>query len=456
MLLPPLAAQVKRRRCLFLRRHAAAKPVMMMPDALRRVFPRIILRLDSHCAYNNLQRGEAAPTAAASGRVRIPSIIKERQVKLQIQQLTILFIAALMAVSAGVALAQQPEQQPADKPAAAEKAQDEKPGINWMTDIEKATALAAENKKPLLLYFTAAWCGPCRTMKSSVFPDAKVVAAFENFNAVMIDEADNRELLLKHKIEGFPTFVILDVNGREVARATGGLPADRLVEFLDYAQAVIALESNPDDVEAIYRRGRLGVLYAPTIVQKREQVEAAMKAVGEDDKEKRARLLIARAMLVESKEKGQVPDEVYGYLREAAALDPDNAFGVREEVDFMIMALDAGRTKDEAALKKSIADYFQKYPPHELRDRNIAMQLLEAQFQLQIKAGEYEAAIKTLETTKPLVDDEKKKQHIDGVIESVRKEMEKKSAPSSTPSPPPTPPPPTTPTEPTEPTPPQE
>lgn len=358
--------------------------------------------------------------------------------KLPIQQMTILFIALLVAVSTGVALAQQPQQQPADKPAAADKAEEEKPGINWMTDIEKARALAAENNKPLLVYFTAAWCGPCRTMKSSVFPDAKVVAAFENFNAVMIDEAANRELLPKHNIEAFPTFVVLDGKGREAARATGGLPAERLVEFLDYARAVVMLESNPDDVEAIYRRGRLGVLYAPTIEQKREQVEAAMKAVGEDDKEKRARLLIAKAMLVESKEKGQVPEEVYGYLREAAALDPDNAFGVREEADFMIMALDAGRTKDEAALKKNIAEYFGKYPPHKLRDRNIAMQLLEAQFQLQVKSGEYESAIKTLETTKTLVDDEKIKQHIDGLMENVRKEMEKKSSPTA-PSPQPQP-----------------
>ena len=248
------------------------------------------------------------------------------------------------------------------------------------------------------------------------------------FRSLMIDEAKNQELLAKYKIEAFPTFVVLNSQGREAARATGALTAERFVEFVDYANAVLTVEKIPDDADALYRRGRWGVLYAPTLEQKREQVDAALRAVGETEKEKRARLLVAKAMLADSAKAGEVPEEAYKHLREARQLDADNGFGVREEADYFILALEASQQKDEAALRKAVADYFAKYPPNKLRDRNIAMQLLEVQFQLQVKAADYAAAISTLETTKALVDDPKVKQYVDGLIADVRKEQEKAAA----------------------------
>ena len=57
--------------------------------------------------------------------------------------------------------------------------------------FEQATRLAEVNERVTVVYFTADWCGWCRKMQSTTFPDAAVVALASRFNwaKVEIDEA---------------------------------------------------------------------------------------------------------------------------------------------------------------------------------------------------------------------------------------------------------------------------
>lgn len=43
--------------------------------------------------------------------------------------------------------------------------------VAWAHDFDEARTLAAESDRPLLLFFTAEWCVPCRVMKREVFAD---------------------------------------------------------------------------------------------------------------------------------------------------------------------------------------------------------------------------------------------------------------------------------------------
>ena len=59
--------------------------------------------------------------------------------------------------------------------------------INWNTDIKKATTLAIESNKPILMFFTGSdWCGWCIRLQKAVFlkPEFKKWA---NKNVILVE-----------------------------------------------------------------------------------------------------------------------------------------------------------------------------------------------------------------------------------------------------------------------------
>ena len=119
-----------------------------------------------------------------------------------------------------------------------------KPG--WQTDFKKAQEEARSNKKLVLLDFTGSdWCGWCIRLDKEVFskPEFKEYAS-KNLILVEIDfprgrelsgseRAQNEELAKRFGIQGFPTIVVLDGEGKKVGElgyAPGG-PSAFLAEL---------------------------------------------------------------------------------------------------------------------------------------------------------------------------------------------------------------------------------
>jgi thioredoxin-related protein len=98
----------------------------------------------------------------------------------------------------------------------------------WSTDLEKAFAQAKKDKKPVLVEFTGSdWCPPCIAMRKNVFSKKEFVdAASKNFILVELDfpngdeklKAKNEPYAEKYKIEGFPTVILFDAEGKEFSR----------------------------------------------------------------------------------------------------------------------------------------------------------------------------------------------------------------------------------------------
>lgn len=85
--------------------------------------------------------------------------------------------------------------------------------------------------KPVLVDFTADWCGPCRM----VTPMLKQVAAERPDLTVLEVDADaNPELTLRYKVLGLP-FMALFSGGELVTSVTGAVPKSRLLGALDAA-----------------------------------------------------------------------------------------------------------------------------------------------------------------------------------------------------------------------------
>lgn len=98
----------------------------------------------------------------------------------------------------------------------------------WQTDVDAALALAKTENKAVMVEFTGSdWCPPCMMMKKEVFSKKEFVkGASEDFILVHLDFPNgdpelaekNKPAAEKYKIEGFPTVILLDSEGKEFNR----------------------------------------------------------------------------------------------------------------------------------------------------------------------------------------------------------------------------------------------
>lgn len=114
--------------------------------------------------------------------------------------------------------------------------------VHWQQH-ESAPALAARAGKPILYDFTAAWCVPCHHLDTEAWGDdaiaGKVDAGFIPARVVDRQREDGQnsasiqDLQRRYGIQAFPTLIIADASGREIARAEGFRGKDSLIKFLD-------------------------------------------------------------------------------------------------------------------------------------------------------------------------------------------------------------------------------
>ena len=118
------------------------------------------------------------------------------------------------------------------------KTGDEK-GIRFIEqDWSKALATAKDQKKLVFLDIYATWCGPCKMLKKNTFSDDKVAAFFnEHFVNVSVDgEATvGPELVRKYSLEGYPTLIVTDSEGKPVLYSVGYMDAANLLKFAEEA-----------------------------------------------------------------------------------------------------------------------------------------------------------------------------------------------------------------------------
>ena len=107
----------------------------------------------------------------------------------------------------------------------------------WLTDLPKAQAQAKAENKIVLMDFTGSdWCPWCIKFKQEALDDQKFLDyAAKNVVLVEVDfphkkeqSADlkkaNAALNDKYKVDGYPTLVVLDKDGKEIGRQEGYEP----------------------------------------------------------------------------------------------------------------------------------------------------------------------------------------------------------------------------------------
>jgi thioredoxin-related protein len=100
---------------------------------------------------------------------------------------------------------------------------------DWLTDLPKAQAKAKTENKLVMLDFTGSdWCGWCIKLNKEVFSKPEF-SEYANKNLVLVEvdfprskkqsaelKKANAALQEKYKIEGYPTIIVLNSDGKKV------------------------------------------------------------------------------------------------------------------------------------------------------------------------------------------------------------------------------------------------
>ena len=123
-------------------------------------------------------------------------------------------------------------------------------GIEWLTDFAAASKLAKEKDLQLMVNFSGSdWCKSCKALQTEVFSKKEFQEyALQNFVLCVADfparinqkkalKVQNRKLKTQYGVEGYPTILILDKDGAELARTSyrpGGA-----VAYVDHVKSLL-------------------------------------------------------------------------------------------------------------------------------------------------------------------------------------------------------------------------
>jgi len=171
--------------------------------------------------------------------------------------------------------------------------------IDWRTDLAAALAEAARTGRPVLIYFHADWCQPCRLMDGATFVN-RAVAAYIGQHFVPVKVDDTREtsaVSKKYEVRIYPSLLLLSAAGEPLHMVLFPRTAAELYPILQKMTAlpplIDAQKRAPEDLEANFR---LGEAWAGLDHFRRAEPHLA-RVVQMDPRNERGRLVQARLML---------------------------------------------------------------------------------------------------------------------------------------------------------------
>jgi protein disulfide-isomerase len=171
--------------------------------------------------------------------------------------------------------------------------------IDWRTDLAVALAEAAKTGRPVLIYFHADWCQPCRLMDGTTFVNRAVAAYIgQHFIPVKVDDTkDTSPVSKKYDVRIYPSLLLLSAAAEPLHMVLFPRTAAELYPILEKMTALaVAIEAQkraPEDLEANFR---LGEAWAGLDHFRRAEPHLA-RVVQRDPRNERGRLVQARLML---------------------------------------------------------------------------------------------------------------------------------------------------------------
>lgn len=94
--------------------------------------------------------------------------------------------------------------------------------VAWLPEVTQAQAMAAKNRRPLLLFVTSSSCRFCTKMKRESLANQHVAALINGaYVPLMVDADRDGALVQRLRVAAFPTMVVVSADGRVLDRIEG-------------------------------------------------------------------------------------------------------------------------------------------------------------------------------------------------------------------------------------------
>lgn len=105
----------------------------------------------------------------------------------------------------------------------------------WLEDQPQAFSQSQQTQTPLLIEVAAEWCPSCKFIDERIFSQEKVAERLKNFILLRVDGdlASNQKFMEERHVRWYPTFLILNPEGKEESRFSEVISSDDLIENLD-------------------------------------------------------------------------------------------------------------------------------------------------------------------------------------------------------------------------------
>ena len=109
--------------------------------------------------------------------------------------------------------------------------------IEWKHDEREALAAAKAENKPLMIDFTADWCGACKKLARETFTEKSVRHELDRYVLLKLDATNDDDPAVidvqkRYKVVGLPTVILIGTDGKEAKRFTDFVPPKEFLPAL--------------------------------------------------------------------------------------------------------------------------------------------------------------------------------------------------------------------------------